>query len=155
MQLLPAARSGVPERTGAEIVRDPEMRGAALQALRHAIDLDRSAVRMEDRGNSGGARAGGRAHDAAEESAAGESASAGVHTAAGISGRDCGVRGFVEGRDQLPEPKPVCGGEPGGDCGAVHAGERGDIRADPDRFLAADCGGGIVPAWGGLYTVAD
>src|SRR5579863_357123 len=105
MRVLPETRSGLFERTGAEIVRSAEMRGKAMQALRYTIHLDRGAAGNEDAGTWRSAgTAGGRARDSAAKQNASESAGAGVHPEARISGRSSGVRGLVERRAEFSQP---------------------------------------------------
>src|SRR5690348_3474260 len=106
MRLLPEARSRVSERIGAEVIRSAEMRGATLQTLRHAINLDRGAIGNEVAGE--GRRpsgAGGRKSHPEAEPDTGESTSARVHPAARISGRGRCVRGLVQGRIEFSQPE--------------------------------------------------
>src|ERR1700674_1615076 len=105
MQLLPEARGGVPERDGV-------------------------AIGSEWGGNVAVTSGGGGEGGAAAEPVASKGAGFGVHPAARASGRSGGVRGFVERRDQLPEPERIRAGHATGSGCAVHAGSRSDIRAD-------------------------
>src|SRR5580700_9669117 len=121
------------------------MRGAALQALRHAFDLDRSAIGNQVAGKGSGKSVDdGRAGDSAAKSDAGESAGFGVYSAEGISGGSGSLRGLVEGRVELSEQERVSGRIARGSGGAVYAGEWGDFCADTDCVFAGDSGGGFV-----------
>src|SRR5258708_14875416 len=76
------------------------MRGTAVQALRCAIDLDRSAVDGEAGWNTE-ARS-GRARESASQEESRKGARAGLHTEAGISGRSGGVGGAFKKGGEFP-----------------------------------------------------
>src|SRR4029077_11036626 len=131
------------------------MRGAAVHALRCAIDLDRGAVDSDaGRGDTEGG-AGGRAGESASQKESREGARARLHPKAGISGRSGGVRGFVEGWAKLSQPESVSRRNTGGSGGPVHSRSGRHFRADSHCFFASAAGGGTLSAWRSLCKTAD
>src|SRR6266852_9012448 len=131
------------------------MRGTAVYALRRAIDLDRSAVVGEARGGYAETRSDGRTRESASQEKSCKGACAGLHTAAGISGRSGGVRGLVEGRAEFSQPESVSGRHASGSCGAVHARSGRDFCTDSHCVFASAAGGGTLPARRGVCEAAD
>src|ERR1700738_1581281 len=129
------------------------MRGAAMHALRCAIDLDRSAVDGEAGWNTQ-ARS-GRAGESTSQEESREGARAGLHTEARIPGGSGGVRGPVKRWAELPQPESVSGRDTRGSGGAVYARGWRDFRAHSHRVFAGAADGGTLPAWRGVREAAD
>src|SRR6266849_2357721 len=131
------------------------MRGTAVYALRRAIDLDRSAVGSEARGGYAETRSDGRTRESASQEKSCKGARAGLHTAAGISGRSGGVRGLVEGWAEFSQPESVSGRHASGSCGAIYARSGRDLCPDSHCVFASTASGGALPARRGVRETAD
>src|ERR1700730_3834365 len=131
------------------------MRGTAVHALRRAIDLDRGAVDYEAGRGGSETGAGRRASESASQKESREGARAGLHTAAGISGRGGGVRGLVQRWAKFSQPEPVSGRYARGGGGAVYARSRRDLCSYSHCIFPGAAGGGTLSARRGLCEAAD